>query len=374
MTTGADIKRVFNTKIFKSYSNFYNDTKLNDLFKESLNLSITDVYKDLAEQIDYDYLISVVRTEQVFGLNNNKIFVLPVAVSAIDITNPLLLIVTTTEPHNLVNNDIVEFSDVAGLTTAPVINTNTFTVTVTGTTTFTIITTSATGTHTANTGSINTITQGGVSKMIPDYSDLLSLKASYNQKIDVKVLSASNAIPIRIKVDKRNNINTGERLKIEGVQGNTNANGDYYVRVINSFEFDLYVDRDLTLEVQGNGKSANTGTIKRIFYKVATPYISSRKVSAYEDPSVSLPQFERADSKLKIYPADKTCTEITIDYIRSDFTAINVTDSAVDLELTYPYEFLVYIIDKATKIFFAQTKDFNSMQAATVTEQQAKAN
>ena len=371
-TTGVDFKRILEAKYGKTYSGFLSTVKQNDLVKEALNLSITDVYNELAEQITYDHLISIIRTEQVFGLNNNKLFVLPVAISNIDISNVLAPIVTTSTPHNLINGDVVGFANTAGLTTTPALNGSTFTVTVLSTTTFSIVTTAASGTYTASTGAITTVTLAGVNKLVSDYSDLLSLKANYNQKLDLKILEATNTSPVKIKVDKRNNINTGEKIKIAGIAGNTNANGSYYAKVIKSKEFEIYVDKDLTVPVTGNGVSGGNGTIKRVLYKVATPYLSSNKISVYETPTITMPQFERSDSMLKVYPTDVTCEEITIDYIRGDYATIDVSDSSVDLELTYPFDLLIYIANKAARLFFERTKDFESMQASFISEQNTK--
>lgn len=373
-TYGSDMKRIWEAKVFKSYSSFYNNTKLNDLFKQSLFLSVQDVYRELSDQVDYDDLISVIRTEQTFGLNSNKIYVAPIQIANI-FTVFTNAIITTTQPHNIEIGDFITMEDIAGITTTPSLN-GTFTVTnfLHSTTQFSVTTTYNSGTYTANSGAITLVQNGAatVNKMIPDYGDLLSLKAKYSQTLDLQITDAKNTSPIRIKANKRNNIKTGEKLNISNINGNTNANGDFYVKVVNTYEFDLYTDIDLQNPTNGNGTFGGIGKVKRIYYKVATPYISSRKISTYETPTTYAPQFERADTQLKIYPNDHTCEELTMDYIRYDLQMIDVTNSTIDLELTYPYEFLMYVADKAAQEFFANTGATEQFQVSKIKEQEVK--
>lgn len=373
-TTGADLKRILDSKIDKSYSAFMTNTEYNDILKQGLFLSVQDVYQELSDQVDYDDLLSALKTEQVFGLNNNKIFVTSIPITSFIHSGVFVATVTTAVPHNLVNGDIVGIADVAGITVTPSLTTTTFTVTVVSATSFTIPITTTAGTHTANTGGIDVVTSSTAddSKIISDYGDLLSLKAKFLQGTDIKVTGASNTQPIRITVNKRNNLKNGEKINISGVVGNSNANGDYYIKVISSTKFDIYEDKDLLIGKNGNGVFGGVGAIKRIYYKVATPYLSSRKISVYEQPTTMFPQFERADLQLKVYPSDSVCSEITVDYLRYDLTPISVTDTAQDLEQYYSYEFLMYVTDKSASMFFARFKEVESFQVSQIQEQSVK--
>jgi hypothetical protein len=361
-TTGADLYRIYQNKIDKAYSAYMTNTEYNDILKQALFLSVQDVYQELSDQVDYDDLLSALKTEQVFGLNNNKIYVTSIPITSVGAG--LSSTITTAVPHNLSTGDTVEFSNVTmSIATVPDINTATFTATIFDDTSFGIVFTSNSGVHTANTGGIDTVTSStGVVKIISDYGDLLSLKARFLQGSDIKITGASNTQPIRITVNRRNNLKTGEKVNISGIVGNSNANGDHYIKVISSTKFDLYEDKDLLIGKNGNGTFGGVGTLKRIYYKVATPYLSSRKISVYEQPTTQNPQFERADLQLKVYPADSVCSEITVDYLRYDLTPISVTDTALDLEQYYSYEFLMYVTDKASQMFFARTKDVESLQ------------
>jgi hypothetical protein len=373
-TTGSDLKRIYDSKIDKAYSAYMTNTEYNDILKQALFLSVQDVYQELSDQVDYDDLLSALKTEQVFGLNNNKIYVTSIPISDVLHSAPFTATITTAVPHNLKTGDIIGCSAVSGITVTPDINTTTFSVTVTSATTFTIVIVTTAGTHTPNTGGIDSVTSSTAddTKIISDYGDLLSLKAKFLQGSDIKITGASNTQPIRITVNRRNNLKTGEKINISGVVGNSNANGDHYIKVISSTKFDLYEDKDLLIGKNGNGVFGGVGALKRIYYKVATPYLSSRKISVYEQPTTQNPQFERADLQLKVYPADSVCSEITVDYLRYDLTPISVTDTALDLEQYYSYEFLMYVTDKASQMFFMRTKDVESFQVSQIQEQAVK--
>jgi hypothetical protein len=61
----------------------------------------------------------------------------------------------------------------------------------------------------------------------------------------------------------------GEKVAIAAVQGNTNANGSYYVDVLSSSTFALYTDEGLTTGRSGNGAyTANTGYFGKRFDSV----------------------------------------------------------------------------------------------------------
>ena len=78
------------------------------------------------------------------------------------------------------------------------------------------------------------------------------------------ITNATNASPIVVTTDgwgslgdKRHSASSnkldGARIKIEGVGGNTAANGDYFLKYISSTSASLYHDRELTNPVGGNG-------------------------------------------------------------------------------------------------------------------------
>lgn len=71
--TGQDFDNIFRRKINQAYSDYYNTTKRNSLYAEALLSAIESKYKSLDEQREYDYLRSVISTNQTFDLTNSAI-------------------------------------------------------------------------------------------------------------------------------------------------------------------------------------------------------------------------------------------------------------------------------------------------------------
>lgn len=364
-TTGIDLNRIFDAKIDKAYSGFYNSIKKNDLFKEALTKSIEERYRGLDEQKEYDDLSSLIKLNQVFALNNNKIYVTPIHIS--DISGALTKTVTTTIPHNVIAGDNVAFSDVQGLTTTPAINGISFAVISATGTTFTIDVTATSGTYIANSGQIIKVTSSsGIDKLIGDYNHLLAVKTKYNQQLNCKMIDASNAQPIRIKVDKRNNLKSGDKIEISGIIGNTNANGTYFIKKINSFNFDLYLDKDFLNPITGNGVYQGISSITRPLYKYVTNLFSNQKISAYEMATIDNPKVERGNQMLQIAPYDYVCSEISIDYISDTIQGIDVADAVVNLEDYYHIDFLYFVLDTAANLFSQRIKDDELYKTSSV--------
>ena len=70
---------------------------------------------------------------------------------------------------------------------------------------------------------------------------------------NVGVLEATNATPIVVTTSVPHGRSNGDRVYIQGVAGNTAANGVRYVSVVNATDLQLYSDTALTVPVAGSG-------------------------------------------------------------------------------------------------------------------------
>lgn len=367
--TGAQFTLAFERKINKSFSNYYSTTELDELFKESLTLWIENKYENLVDQDSYDAINTLIKTNQVFELNANRIYEILVPISLI-VPSASPTAITTAIPHNLTTGDVAYLTGVAGTMSA--INAQFFSVTVTGTKTFTVPFNSTGLIYTSGTGQIaQHQSSASIPKMIPDYYALLAAKFKYNQPIpNIRITGATNAQPIVITLStKNNNVKTGDQITNAGIFGNPNANGTFYVKKLGALKYELYYDKYLSNSASGNGIYTGGGTLTRPLYNYAIPLYSYKKISPYDKPDVYNPAFERAEGFIKATPSDEICTEATLDYISTSTVFIVSTDTATELEDTYSLIYLYEIMDKAVELFFLETKDFQSMQAEQIQEQ-----
>ncbi len=381
MTTGADFKRIYQSKIDQAYSDFYDNTELSDLFKEALFLSIERKYASMVEQRDYDALSSAIKVGKVFTLSDNAISTRPIAISAV--TNSTTTItVTTSTAIGIVVGDQVKFAQIGTFVTVPAINGNYFTVaSVISPTQFTFtVTTFTSGAYVPASGYIiDGIDVNGVSKLtIGDYMHLLAVKARYAYPITVrnkqlKIVDATNTQPVVLTLSTANgNLRTGDEVTISGVYGNINANGTYFLKKVNDLKVALYRDDRFLNPVSGNGVYTGGGEVIKIDYNQCTPLFPNEKISDYSIGTTIEPKFERGDIELKFLPDNLECDQITIDYIQDNIQLIIVTNSTIDLQMYYPMEFLYYVANMAAEVFMMRVKDFESVQTALLQTEKSK--
>jgi len=360
---GTDFLRILETRYDKTYSSFFNPVKQNDFIAEALSTAALDGYKALQKEESFADMSNMISTNKICLVNNNQIYtfqldITGVTFAALDVT------VVTRVPHNLAVGDNVTLSDIAGFVAATLNGTAHTVATINSPTSFTFPIAAIAGVYTAGTGKIVSHQLDGLDKLIADFNYLLSVKQRYHENLNCKIVSASNAQPIVMTLDKRNNVKTGDKITQSGIVGNTNANGTFYVKKINAFKYELYRDKDFTIPVSGNGVYGGIGKAKRDYYKQATAIFSSTELDSFEQPSVSSPKFERGNGLIKFQPFDVPCTEITIDYFTTPPVAIDVTNGTVDLEDTYSEEFLYVVIDRAVNLISQAIKDTELYQTS----------
>lgn len=215
-------------------------------------------------------------------------------------------------------------------------------------------------------------TKGTGTPKIANYKHLLTVKAKYIQDTYWNVVGAKNNYPNATTIiinTARNNLRSGEYLQISGLVGIPIINGFRYIRRLNNTHFDLYSDKDLTVPIVmtvPQQSYTSGGDILRVWYKYATQYYSDRKTGIYGKPTVEKPKWEISENKLIMYPLDEVCKEITIDYITDNLVLIDPTDTTIDLELTYPTNFLYTVAKEAARLFAESIKDAELWQTSTI--------
>jgi hypothetical protein len=345
----VEIKKNFEQKVDKAYTGYYDNTKLNRLFKDTLYRVVNEKLDNYGIQKNREEISFLIKTGVVKSINNNKICTAEVPVSSVTIVNPSVFQVTFDNPHNIVSGDSVTISGVQGTLTITQAN-GTFTPTIVDDFSIEITVAFATGVHTPNTGEMT------FSKLLNDYYRLLTTKARVKENDELTIIGASNYSPIKVKVDEYNNLRSGEKITISGVSGNTNANGDFYIRKVNSKEFELFTDAILKVPVSGNANYTSGGIAVRSNYEYCKELVSDKKIAVYSWADAQTPLYETSDKYLKFYPNENTIDQITIDYCRKPFE-IDFKETAVDYTNFYNTKFLFYLIDQAAKTFGFEIRD-----------------
>lgn len=193
---------------------------------------------------------------------------------------------------------------------------------------------------------------------ITDYHHIMNIRARFVDLLTgLYVSGATNTTPIRLSASEECNLRTEENILVTGVTGNTNSNGLRYVKRMKNDLFLLYSDVNLLNPIAGNGVFTGTsGQVSRVVYNTAYNLKSGRKFSTLNAPTIYEPYYEIADTVMKIYPLEKTCSEITIDYISTP-VYIDCGDNTLDLLTIYSQRFLDYICDESAKLMGEYIRD-----------------
>lgn len=75
------------------------------------------------------------------------------------------------------------------------------------------------------------------------------------------VFNASYTTPIVVSTTTPHLLQSGQKVILSGIKGNTNANGTFYAKPLSSTSFALYVDSGLSTAVAGNAAYTSGGTV-----------------------------------------------------------------------------------------------------------------
>lgn len=355
--TGSILWRNIQQKSDQAYTDYFDNTKANRLLYDAYIMAVQQIYRTSDKDFQKDAISSLTTTEQIFIPNNNRLYINSLQISAVAYSGTIVTI-TTVLPHNILQNQQFTISGVTGVTG---VNGTFFASVVTANTITFSVSIAPSGIYTANTGIVD------YDNTIVDYWHLLTLKASFQkQHYGLTISAASNTTPIVIKTNKKSSLRTGEQVSIQNVLGNLAANGTYYIKSLNYYEYELYSDVYLQNGVAGTGTYVSGGIIGKSYLNYCTPTASDAKIGILSKPVIESPKYEIADNQIKIYPLEVKCDYIVIDYIKKPFVTLDVTDTVTDLLLYYSNDFLLMIQDVATKLFGEYSRDTELINLATL--------
>lgn len=319
------------------------------LLKKALYQTIEENYKNLAVQKNKDELGSLIKTEKEYLIFGNGINVGIVPISIVSLASATEYTITFLWEHHLGQGIAIAISQILGTTGANgsysftsgtpsagqyiIVNPTTITVTVV----------SATGTYIANTGVMSN------TNIATDYLHLLTARIVFEESTKFTVSGASYTSPIKVTINENNNLRSNEQISISGVGGNTNANATSYIKKGKLKDMYLYSDKNLSIEVAGNGTYTSGGILKRIAESYCKPMESDEKIDFYK-ANIDNPKIETTQKQMIVYPKNQGAVTMYIDYITTETKELSVT-STIDYEMFYNRTFLDKVINRATQNF-----------------------
>lgn len=348
--TGKYLYDYFRNKVQETYTTYTGGTvRANKLFLDAFLAVFEERFKGIGSQKYRDDVGFLVQSQIPYNLNNNRLYTAPLVVSTF-VNIGVNVTMTTALPHNLHPLDFFTLSHVQGFVAAPVGPYQVVTTPDTNTITF-VLTGVLTGTYVNNSGNLSAF------KSIPDYWQMISVRARYDVLYNTTITRATGGTPIIITIDKRTDIRSFQLNNVAGVQGEPDANGDRYFKYLNDFQFALYTDPLMLTPTVGTGNYQGGGNIYRIYNNVCKPWLPRTKISPLANPTVQEPRYENAQKFLKFYPDDRTCQGITLDYYKRPDVVVDVSDDVLDLTDYYSEKLLHHLADVAAIIFSQPARD-----------------
>jgi hypothetical protein len=360
--TGTDFQFAFERRVDKMFNDYYDVQTSRDFYRRVLRLGLIEKFESLDKQRRYDELRSfIVLNKQlpalVNSLTTNRILLQDLNVVSYSQTldslgNAISAIVTTSLPHNVVENDLIniQLEDTAGdsligsflVTLVP--DSNSFQIN--------------------NPPAFGTFLSGFVrnnNTAVNDYLRLNSIKVRYKKKSDIQI-AAFNIVPSKVEfvVDSYCKLRTGDFISISGVQGTTSANGDWYLKQTAPKKYQIFEDKTLTTPVLGNSKYLSGGNL---FEFIVTEPIFQEKpdqITVIDKPTYDFPRWSMSQGSIIIEPA-AYLDQAYISYLSIPPFEIDPENNNLDLLLFMPQELIEFLVDYAAKLFDLETKDWNSL-------------
>jgi hypothetical protein len=367
MTTGADLKILFEDKIDNSYSDYVSDPKMQRAFDNAFLRIIENKYRGMDTQKEFDELSELIVIDKEFNINNNRFRTVPVPIFLIQPGAPS--IITFWTEHNLEVGDTFTISGVTdGGVPSAVIN-GTYTV-ATPTAVFdTAKSVQIQGvgfppntTYDQSTGEVI------YDKMLPDYLHLLAMKCRmYTNAVGDDVYRMYVGSPGVIEFFRPVSLRNGDRILFSEMASSITAplvSSEAYLKRISEFKYKLYSDEHLITPIAIAGTYTSGTAVKEIEYEYGKYYPSDRRISDLGLPTIEKPKYNQSENFFKIFPSEHKCDKVTVDYVSKPAIDITVTDTVLDLENFYSKTLLYRLTDEAVKMFYQETRDPNQYTIA----------
>lgn len=349
--TGKQFDELFDRRTDSSYTDYYDPSTKQAFYRQALILAIENKYRNNDNQTSDDDLRNLIVLNKEVVLKDSKVILQPLTIQTLDaITGN----VTFVEEHLMATGETIELT-VTGFT--PTL-TGAYTVTVVNANTINVTFPITVGAFINGRG----ITQN----TLRDYLHYLSSDIEYQQKVKIKIDSATDLTPLTFVASDISDIRSGERLFITVSQSTNNLNGLRYVKKVGKKTFECYVDKGFETPIQGNIPYVSaSSSIERIMVNTSYPIPPDLSGQRIDEAVYVQPRHNFGNGRLEFTPSG--ALKAYIDYVKEPPIEIDPTDDVSNLTTYFPYRFLMYLIEQAALLFFRETKD---IAGAQLTQQQ----
>jgi hypothetical protein len=361
MTTAADLFMFINNGIDQSYSDFLNIPRANRLLRESEIRVAESHYRKNRTQKQADEISPLTVLDSSIPVRNNRFRTTPLRVTALTVVGTTATI-TFEEPHQLLATEAFTLADTQGFT--PSINGNYTVATVTSTTQLTFTVVPVTGTWTSGTGEVSH------GFMFADMIHPLAIRTTFvgtdNMAIQDVIVNANPYL----KFTRPNYVRDGSLIRVTGTLGVTGLIGDFYCKFRNRTSYFLYTDEALTIPAVLSGTYQGSGVVNLIVTEQATILRPDARISAStQETDEWTPKFGVSENGINLYPRNKVCDSVEVDYVKDPPIVMDVVNTTLDLELYYNFKYLMRVKDEAVNIFLLQMRELPTAQAEITTTQ-----
>lgn len=365
MTTGVDIRKIFDRDIDQAYSDFESTPQKTSRMKVAMINTIEKIYRGLDTQKDNDDIRSLIVVDRLFYLNSGVLPIAPYPITSVSYVVDALLNVTNVTiiiggGHTFTADDLATLvfnnESASGLSSS-----------FTGTSWSIASSTSLTGIiPVVVTGSYlsGSVSVSSTRSMVNNYMHTLAVKPLYFEPIKAGFDVITNVSGNRIRFQRQNSLRTGDVIKIDTSPLLQVYEAEYYLQKLNLTDVRLFLDEDLTQPASLS--SIPTGTkygVRVVTGDYAEPMSAHELVSRFIGTNPKFPGYLIDSNRIIFRPNQRQPSKAYLSFIKSDVVFFDLENNSFDYESIYGLKFIQRVIDEAVSDFNRSVRDYNALGA-----------
>jgi hypothetical protein len=348
MFTGADFDKSFDRRVDQPYTDYYSPAQKRVFYKKVIRQAIMDKLKLMNNQFRFDEIKGLVVRKREIDATSGRIMTNAINVVSFNFATQTI---TTNIVHNALVGQTINLDLQGSLTTF------TGTPTVVSVTDNTIVVSGVPDIGVFESGSIITL------QTVSDYLNFQAVKVVYELPTDIEIEGMQSDVnKIVLILKNKKTLRTGMKVIISGVLGNTNANGERFVKQVGANSFQLYSDSTLRVPIVSNSFYLGGGEIVRHLESDCFQKQPDQRVDAVNKPTFMTPYYEMAENAI-VFDPKENIVKAKLDYVKEPNVYPDPDDDLYDLENDFSLDFLEYAIDVGARLFSLEIQDLNQLGA-----------